>query len=117
MFSLTKDTIEYIHAQRKGNNEKPVIIIYQISKQACAGSYLDYYLELNFGKANFETKLYEKYEFIDEVDDGYGNTVLIYIEKRILVDFPETGNILIDIQKTKKFEDEFISLILKEGKK
>ena len=113
MFSLTKDTFDYIRA-RNERNEKPVILIYQISKQACAGSYLDYYLELNFREANIEAELYEKYE---EIDDGYGDTVLIYIEKRILQDFPEKGKILIDVQKTKKFEDEFVSLILKEGKK
>ncbi len=114
MFSLTKDTIEYIQARKEGRNVKPVILIYQISKQACAGSYLDYYLELNFTEAKIEIDLYEKYE---EVDDGYGNTVLIYIERRILKDFPEIGKILIDIQKTEKFEDEFVSLILKEDKK
>lgn len=114
MFYLTIDAIDYIYEKLKGKNEKPVIIIYQISKQACAGSYLDYYLELYFGEEIIESELYERYE---EIDDGYGGTIPIYIEKRILSDFPETGNILIDIQKTKKFDDEFISLILKDSKK
>ena len=114
MFSLTKAAIEHIHEKIKGKDEKTVIIVYQISKQACAGSYLDYYLELTSRKEIIEPELYEKYE---EIDNGYGGTVIIYIEKRILSDFPETGNILIDIQKTQKFDDEFVSLILKEDKK
>lgn len=114
MFSLTKEAIDYIHEKIKGKNENPVIIIYQISKQACAGSYLDYYLELTFREEIIEPALYEKYE---EIDDGCGDTILICIEKRILSDFPDKGDILIGIQKTKKFDDEFISLILKENKK
>lgn len=114
MFSLSKNAIDYIHEKAKGKNEKTVIIIYQISKQACAGSYLDYYLELTFREEIIEPELYEKYE---EIDDGYGDTILIYIEKRILSDFTDTGDILIDVQKTKKFDDEFVSLILKEHKK
>jgi hypothetical protein len=112
MFSLTLDAIDYVHEISIDKKEKPVIIIYQISKQACSGSYLDYYLELSSRKEKINTDLYERYE---EIDDGYGENIPIYIEKRILSDFPETGEILIDIQKTQKFDSEFISLILKEN--
>ena len=109
MFSLSKNAIDYIHEKSKGKNEKTVILIYQISKQACAGSYLDYYVDLTSSKGIIKPELYEKYEEIDDIS--------IYIEKRILNDFLEAENILIDIEKTQKFDDEFISLILKENKK
>ena len=114
MFSLTKAAIEHIHEKIKSKDEKIVIIVYQISKQACAGSYLDYYLELTSRKEIIKPELYEKYE---EIDNGYGGTILVYIEKRLLSDFREAKDVLIDIEKTQKFDDEFISLILKEGKK
>ncbi|MFX1442208.1 MAG: hypothetical protein ACFFHV_02235 [Promethearchaeota archaeon] len=114
MFSLTKEAIDYLRENIKVKNEKPVIIIYQISKQACAGSYSDYFLELNFKEEKIDPSSYEKY---GEVDDGYGIIVPIYIEKRILSDFPEKAEILIDIQITKKFHEEYVSLILKEQKR
>ena len=114
MFSLTKNAIEYVHDKYKGKNEKIIILVYQISKQVCAGSYLDYYVELTSTKGIIKPELYEKYE---EIDGGYDNVVNIYIEKRILDDFLEAKRILIDIEKTRKFDDEFISLILKENKR
>lgn len=105
VFSLTKNAIEYIHEKFRVNNEEKIILIYQINKNACVGSYLDYYVELTSFREIIKPELYEKFEKI--------NDITIYIEKRILSDFIEAKKILIDIKKMQKFNDVFISLILK----
>lgn len=110
-FLLSNEANKHILESYAKIQDDLIIIIYQISKQACAGSYLDYYIELTLKKKLINPELYEKSDMIN-IDNGI--MIQIYIEKRILGDFEGIENILIDVKTIKKFNEKFISLILKE---
>jgi hypothetical protein len=112
-FLLTNEASKYIQQKYEKINDDPIIIIYQINKQACAGSYLDYYVELSSRKEFISPEFYEKQDLMDL---GYGAKIGIYVEKRILNDFEGLKNIVIDINIIQKFNENFTSLILKEFK-
>ncbi|TFG26442.1 MAG: hypothetical protein EU532_09810 [Promethearchaeota archaeon] len=112
-FILSDEASQHVLESHAKIQEDLIMIIYQISKQACAGSYLDYYIELTSKKSLMSPELYEKSDMV-EINNGI--KIEVYIEKRILVDFQGIDYILIDVNIIKKFNENFISLILKEYK-
>jgi Fe-S cluster assembly iron-binding protein IscA len=110
-FLLTEKARERIHEKYGNSNENLVIIISQINKQACSGSYLDYYLELTTINGLIKPENYLKFY---SLKDNKVNTIDIYIEKRIMEEFDKEHSLLIDIEEIKKFNEIYISFILKE---
>ena len=112
-FILSNEASKHIIESYAKMNEDLIMIIYQISKQACTGSYLDYYIELTSKKGLINPELYKK---SDTINTDNGVKIEVYIEKRILDDFEGIETLLIDVNIIKKFKENFISLILKEHK-
>ena len=112
-FLLSNEASKYIQQKYEKINDDPLIKVYQINKEACSGSYLDYYVELSSKKEVISPEFYKKYDLIDR---EYGAKMDIYVEKRILGDFEGLKNILIDLKIINKFNENFVSLILKEHK-
>ncbi len=108
--SLTDEAKGFINEQLKKFSEKQVILIYQYSKNACSGSYLDYYVTIDKMKDVNQNDAYEQWKTLELNNE---ENLDVYLEKRLMDDFNKEVDVLIDIVIHKKFNDKFVELILK----
>jgi len=108
--SLTNKAKAYIKKQLENSKEQSVILVYQFNRESCAGSYLDYYIDIDKLNRVIQLDNYEKWKTLSYITN---DNIDVYIEKRILPEFNEDVDVLIDAITHKKFDDEFIELIFK----
>jgi hypothetical protein len=107
----TKEAIQYINEQTSEAKEELAVLIYQYNKQSCAGSYLDFVVELAPRKSIINQEIYENWQ---NINNSSNLNVEIYIEKRLIEDWKKKEDITIDIETTYKFDEKFVSLQLGE---
>jgi len=107
----TKEAIQYINEQTSEVKEEIAILIYQYNKQSCAGSYLDFVVELTPLKGIKSQEIYENWQ---NINNSSNLNVEIYIEKRLIEDWKKEEDVTLDIETTYKFDEKFVSLQLSE---
>ena len=108
----TKEAIQYINEQAKGANDELALLIYQYNKQSCAGTYLDFVVELTPIRSIKDQESYENWQ---NINNSSNLNVEIYIEKRLVEDCKKEEDITLDIETTYKFDQKFVSLQLSEN--
>ena len=107
----TKEAIQYINEHTSEAKEELAILIYQYNKQSCAGSYLDFVVELDSIRSIKDQGIYENWK---NINNSSNLNVEIYIEKRLIEDWKKKEDITLDIETTYKFDEKFVSLQLGE---
>ena len=108
----TKEAIQYINEQTNQAKEELAILIYQYNKQSCAGSYLDFVVELAPIRTIKDKGIYANWQ---NINNSSNLNVEIYIEKRLVEDWKKEEDVMLDIETTYKFDEKFVSLQLSEN--
>ena len=108
----TKEAIQYINEQNSEAKEELAVLIYQYNKQSCAGSYLDFVVELDSIRSIKSQGIYENWQ---NINNSSNLNVEIYIEKRLIEDWKKEEVVTLDIEATYKFDEKFVSLQLSEN--
>ncbi|MHA1467774.1 MAG: hypothetical protein ACTSP6_06815 [Promethearchaeota archaeon] len=96
----TKEAIQYINEHTSEAKEELAVLIYQYNKQSCAGSYLDFVVELDSIRSIKDQGIYENWK---NINNSSNLNVEIYIEKRLIEDWKKKEDITLDIETTYKF--------------
>ena len=107
----TKEAIQYINEHTSEAKEELAVLIYQYNKQSCAGSYLDFVVELDSIRSIKDQGIYENWK---NINNSSNLNIEIYIEKRLIEDWKKKEDITLDIETTYKFDEKFVSLQLGE---
>ena len=107
----TKEAIQYINEQTSEAKEELAVLIYQYNKQSCAGSYLDFVVELDSIRSIKDQGIYENWQ---DINNSSNLNVEIYIEKRLIDEWKKDGDVSLDLNTTYKFKEKFDALELRE---